>query len=332
MERTIAGILKCAPHFLRQLRRKANRLQAVADHGGTAIDRFKSEVCKAMVNLLQKWCPLLLYCGFLVTQCNWSGRQPGTAINARNFWRLVFVLLIELRRAAADPVVYVRTIGVALLHWQTFNSGLREWCYGEEFGEVMFSRLGSMKDRHTWAATPSDVEDLFVQICPARINRRLLVSGLSSDIETEIRQRLHSYVFDDRLRIRYCPGKLVTSTMERHLEADPDFPSNPYRTYRTVLTDVLRTFLRQPRNFSPSVIRLMDNKVPLRSDAQRTNLLDTQSRPLPMHNIVFKFIPDSVVVVARTPVLLLTTACSECQPSQSSFQKVRFRLYVVTLI
>ena len=25
MERTIAGILKCAPHFLRQLRRKSNR-------------------------------------------------------------------------------------------------------------------------------------------------------------------------------------------------------------------------------------------------------------------------------------------------------------------
>ena len=68
--------------------------------------------------------------------------------------------------------------------------------------------------------------------------------------------------------------------MERHWEAEPDFPSDPYSeldvdTYRTVLTDVLRTFLRQPRNFSPAVIRLMDNKVPLRSDAQRTNILDT---------------------------------------------------------
>ena len=99
-------------------------------------------------------------------------------------------------------------------------------------------------------------------------------------METEIRQRLHSYVIDDRLRIRYCPGKSGTSTMERHWEADPGFPSDPYSepdvdTYRTVLTDVLRTFLRQLRNFSPSVIRLMDNKVPLRSDAQRTNILDT---------------------------------------------------------
>ena len=118
----------------------------------------------------------------------------------------------------------------------------------------MLSRLGSMKDRHTWAVTPSDVEDLFVQICPARINRRLLVSGLSSDIETEIRHRLHSYVIDDRLRIRYCPWKSRTSTMERHWEADPDFPSDAYSepdvdTYRTVLTDVLRTFPRQHRNF-----------------------------------------------------------------------------------
>ena len=124
------------------------------------------------------------------------------------------------------------------------------------------------------------MEGLFVQIWPASINRRLLVSGLSHDIETEIRQRLHSYVTDDRLGIRYCPWQSGTWTMERHWEAEPYFPSNPYSqpdvdTYRTVLTDVLRTFLRQPRNFSPAVLGLMDNKVPLRSDAQRTNILDT---------------------------------------------------------
>ena len=166
-----------------------------------------------------------------------------------------------------------------LMHWQAFNSGLLGLCYAEEFGKVMLSRLGSMKDRHTCAVTPSEVEDFFVQICPARINGRLLVSGLSSDIETEIGQRLHSYVTDDRLRIWYCPWQSGTSTMERHWEADPDFPSDPYSklavdTCRTVLTDVLRTLLRQSWNFSPAVIRLMDNKFPLRSDAQRTNILD----------------------------------------------------------
>ena len=139
MGRTIAGILRCALHFLRQLRRKSNRLQAVADHGRKAIDRLKSEVCKAMLNLLQKWCPLVLYCGFLVRQCNWSGRHLGTAIDAQNVLQLVFVLLIELRMAAAEPVVYVRTISVTLLHPQTFNSCLPGLCYGEEFGKVMLS-------------------------------------------------------------------------------------------------------------------------------------------------------------------------------------------------
>ena len=77
-------------------------------------------------------------------------------MDAKNVLRLVFVLLIELGRSAAEPVVYVRTIGVALLHWQTFNSGLLGLCYGEEFGEVMLGRLGSRKHRHTWAVTPSD--------------------------------------------------------------------------------------------------------------------------------------------------------------------------------
>ena len=150
------------------------------------MDRLKSEVCKALVNLLQNWCQLVLYCGFFVRQCNWSGWHPGSAMDAQNVLRLVFVLLTDLGWAAADPVVYVRTIGVALLHWQVFNSGLPRLCYGEEFGEVMLSRLGSMKDRQTWALTPSNVEDLFVQICPAIIYTRPLVSGLSSDIETEI--------------------------------------------------------------------------------------------------------------------------------------------------
>ena len=47
MERIIAGILKCAPHFLRQLRHKANGLQAISDHGGLVMDRLKSVVLSA---------------------------------------------------------------------------------------------------------------------------------------------------------------------------------------------------------------------------------------------------------------------------------------------
>ena len=91
---------------------------------------------------------------------------------------------------------------------------------------------------------------------------------------------MRSYLTDDRLRIRYCPWQSGTSTMERHWEAEPDFPSDPYSepdvdTYRVMVTDVLHTFLRRPRNFSPALLRLMDNKVPLRSVAQRTNILDT---------------------------------------------------------
>ena len=82
--------------------------------------------------------------------------------------------------------MYVSTIGFALMQWQAFNSALPRLSYGEEFSGVMLSSLGSMRDRHTWAVTPSDVEDLIVQVCPARINSRLVVSGLLSDIETQV--------------------------------------------------------------------------------------------------------------------------------------------------
>ena len=72
-------------------------------------------------------------------QCNLSGRLPGSATDAHHVLRLVFVLLIGLDRVAANPLLYVRTIGVALMHWQAFNSALPGLCYGEEFGEVMLS-------------------------------------------------------------------------------------------------------------------------------------------------------------------------------------------------
>ena len=99
-------------------------------------------------------------------------------------------------------------------------------------------------------------------------------------VDEKIHKRCLKLLYSDRTQHWYCPWQSGTSTMERHWEAEPDFPSDPYSepdvdTYRTVLTDVLRTFLRQPRNFPPAVIRLMDNKVALRSDAQRTNILDT---------------------------------------------------------
>ena len=96
MERTIPGILKCAPHILQQLRRKSNRLQAVADHVGTAMDRLNSVVCKAMVKLLQNWCPLVLHCVFLV-------RHPGSAIDAQNIVQLV------LAHANCTPFFHLST-------------------------------------------------------------------------------------------------------------------------------------------------------------------------------------------------------------------------------
>ena len=90
MQRTFAGILKCAPHFLRQLRRKPNRLQAVADHSRTAMERLKSVVCKAMVGLLRNWCPLVLYCAMQLvrTITRFRHRRPScSATGVRAFDR-----------------------------------------------------------------------------------------------------------------------------------------------------------------------------------------------------------------------------------------------------
>ena len=190
----------------------------------------------------------------------------------------MFVLLTVLE--PEDPLVYVRTIGLALLHWQNFNTALPGLCYGEEFGEVMLSRLGYMKRKHTWAVAITDVEDLFVQISPAAINRRLLVSGVSSAIEAEVRQRLQAYLHDERVLIRYCPWTAVSSKTEQHWIRDPVFPPEPYDEpdtdeYKNLLRGILQSFLHQQKNFVPAVLRLMDNTVPLRSDADKTTNEDT---------------------------------------------------------
>ena len=79
-------------------------------------------------------CPLLLISPETV-QLVWTA--PRSRHRRLNLLQLVFVLLRELGRAAADPLVYVRAIGVALFQWQAFNSGLPGLWYGEESGEVM---------------------------------------------------------------------------------------------------------------------------------------------------------------------------------------------------
>ena len=109
--------------------------------------------------------------------------------------------------------------------------------------------------------------------------------------------------------------------------ADPDLPSDPYAepdvdTYRGSFTAVLRTLLRQPQNFSPAVLRLMDNKVTLQSDVQRTNNLDT-ILPLPIHRIRFRLIPSSFFLVARTTMISLAAVRLACEPLQSTSEKVR---------
>ena len=205
IDRIIAGIPECVPICVGQLQWKSNRLQAVAGHGGTLIERLKSVVRKATVKLLPKWCPRVLYFGFLLRHCNWSGRHPGSTIDNHHVLRLLFMLSTEICRAAADPLVYVRTIGVALKHLQVFNSALPKLCYGEKFGGVMFSRLGSLKERLHSSVTDNGFR---IRYCPTP-------SG-SSTMERH-------WVAD------------LKFPSEPYSEPDMD-------TDRTLLTDFLRTF------------------------------------------------------------------------------------------
>ena len=114
---------------------------------------------------------------------------------------------------------------------------------------MMLSRLSFLKRKHTWAVDQSDVEDLFVQLNHAGINRHLRISVVSEDIKAVIRQRVTQYVNDERLRLRYRPWQNGSSTTQRHWDVHPQLPPKPYaepdaELYKSVLTNVLRSFLR----------------------------------------------------------------------------------------
>ena len=96
IECTIAAILKCAPHFLQLLRRKARRLKVVVDHGGSQPYHVESRT-----ELVPHCAVTPIPC--MPVQVGWS---PPRLRNQ----------CVPLVAASVHPLVYVSTIGVSPPH------------------------------------------------------------------------------------------------------------------------------------------------------------------------------------------------------------------------
>ena len=68
-------------------------------------------MANAVFHLLSEWCPLLLYLGHLVWECNWAGENNVTGLRAKEVLQLSLCLLRRLGRGPCDTVLkYERTI------------------------------------------------------------------------------------------------------------------------------------------------------------------------------------------------------------------------------
>ena len=139
MEKIIAALMLATPRILRPYRRKAQAATAISGRDTAYANR--AAVANAVLHLLSEWCPLLLYLGHLVWECNWSGENNSTGSRAQEVLQLSLCLLRRLRRGPCDTVLkYERTIMCTLLYNSKWHQDLPGQAHSEEFGEGMLSK------------------------------------------------------------------------------------------------------------------------------------------------------------------------------------------------
>ena len=94
MEKPIAAVMLATPRTLRPYRRKAQAATAIS--GRDTAHANRAAVANAVLHLLSEWCPLLLYLGHVVRECNWSGENNGTGARAQEMLQLSLCLLRRL--------------------------------------------------------------------------------------------------------------------------------------------------------------------------------------------------------------------------------------------
>ena len=161
MEKTIAALMLATPRILRLYRRKAQAAAAIS--GRDTAHANRAAVANAVLHLLSEWCPLLLYLGHVVRECNWSGENNGTGSRAQEVLQLNLCLLRRLRRGTCDTVLkYERTIMCTLLYNSKWHQDLPGQAHSEEFGEGTLSKLVRDKARNTGSVTVEEVESHYL--------------------------------------------------------------------------------------------------------------------------------------------------------------------------
>ena len=127
LEKLFAALLLAAPKLKEQLHNKIMQVQSAIEEG--ASDQVEQVKLKKLNNLLVGlqtllcfFLPAVFRVGYLVRCCTWEGRAAGSGTTAKQVIEDVFVLLVHLLQEKCCKNEYVRTLGVAIITWQSFMS------------------------------------------------------------------------------------------------------------------------------------------------------------------------------------------------------------------
>ena len=158
MQITVGALLLGMGPHIRRLNKKCHSLGMARP--AKRRSRLRYAVCKAMHVLLTEYCPMLLYLGHLVRQCNWSGETAKTGVFASEGLHIVMCLLDHLNMV--DTLLkYERTVATGLLCHTAWHSAMPGQAFAEEFCESLLSSLVTKKGQNRGAVTIEDVDDLY---------------------------------------------------------------------------------------------------------------------------------------------------------------------------
>ena len=272
MEKIIAALMLATPRILRPYRRKAQAATAIS--GRNTAHANRAAVANAVLHLLSEWCPLLLYLGHVVRECNWSGENNRTGSRAQEVLQLSSCLLRRLRRGPCDTVLkYERTIMCTLLYNSKWHQHLPGQAHSEEFGEGMLSKLVRDKGRNTGSFTVEEVENhyLLLKIDPG--GKRVGVQNVPKNLVHRLRQQLTRFWATDRICMAYVEWQsdrvsTVATSWPRRLPRFPPSPTQPlgYDHYRLLGHSLLDALIDQKTNPTNQLKRELDAVVGRRTD------------------------------------------------------------------
>ena len=214
MEITVAALLlRMGPH-IRRLNRKCHSLGLARPVNRRG--RLRYAVCKAIQVLLTQYCPMLLYLGHLVIQCNWARKMANTGVFASEGLQIVMCLLDRLNMG--DTLLkYERTVATALLCHTAWHTAMPGQAFAEEFCESLLSSLVTKKGQNRGAVTIEDVDNLYHPITIRKEGHRMNVCKIPNSFVNSVCQRLTAYLNAERVYVplvRWCAEP--TCTIQAH--------------------------------------------------------------------------------------------------------------------